>query len=68
MIDIWTRPRSRGWGKLWNCQAYFQALATIAHSEKLSNIIALEKCEIRYSKTANIVANALWLPIQSQGQ
>ena len=63
MIDIWTRPRSRGWGKLWNCQ-----FATIANSEKLSNKIALEKCEIRYYKKADIEANALWLPILSQGQ
>ena len=65
MIDIWTRPRSQGWGKLWNCQAYFQALATIAHSQvdKYDSI-----GEIRYSKKANIVANALWFPILSQGQ
>ena len=55
MIDILTRLRSQGWGKLWNCHAYFEALATIVYGEKLWNIIAFEKCEILYSKKANIV-------------
>ena len=34
-------------GQVFNCHAYFQVLATIANSLKLSSIIELQKYEIR---------------------
>ena len=47
MIDVGVR----GWGTLLNCHVYFQALATMVQSKKLSDIIALGKSEICYTKS-----------------